>query len=251
MTALRRTLFLLLLAGCAVAPIEIAPVEDDDKADSLSKHLRLEDDHRLHVDEPSDLAFADGALYTVSDRHSKIYRIDTDGDVREKIAVRGTDLEALALDDQGRFYIADESTGTIWRLHDSGDRDVEIELDEVDGSNSGIEGLAFDDDGHLFVAREKDPARIYELDTDDEVIAVKRIDFADDLSALAFNPDDGHLYALSDQEHALFRLDQNLKKKTKWVLPIDKPEGLAFDDDGSTVYIASDSEERLYVFALD
>lgn len=241
---------LVLLVGCTAEQLYIAPIEDDSKADGLAKHLKLQSDHRLHVDEPSDLAFANGKLYTVSDRHSTIYEIDNDGDVEDDIGVRGTDLEALAVD-EGRFFIADESTGKIWRLKANGDRDKEIELDDVDDGNSGIEGLAFDDDGHLFVAKEKDPARIYELDTDTEVIDVTRIDFADDLSALAFNPDDGHLYALSDEEHALFRLDKNLSKKTKWELPIDHPEGIAFDDDGTTVYIASDSEERLYVFELD
>jgi uncharacterized protein YjiK len=246
------TPLLLLLVGCTAAEqIDIAPFSDDSKADGLAKHLKLQDDHRLHVDEPSDLAFADGKLYTVSDRHSNIYQIDDDGDVKDEIGVRGTDLEAVAVDDEGRFYIADESTGKIWRLHDNGERDKEIELDDVDDGNSGIEGLAFDDDGHLFVAKEKDPARIYELDTNNEVIDVKRIEFADDLSALAWNYDDGHLYALSDEEHALWRLDKNLKKMTAWRLPIEHPEGVAFSDDGTTVYIASDSEERLYVFELD
>ncbi len=246
------TSLLLLLAGCTTRePIDIAPSQNDSKADGLAKHLKLHDDHRLHVDEPSDLAFADGRLYTVSDRHSNIYEIDDDGDVKDTIGVRGTDLEALAIDDEGRFHIADESSGKIWRLDESGDRDEEIELDDVDDGNSGIEGLAFDDDGHLFVAKEKDPARIYEIDEDGEVVDVKRIDFADDLSALAFNPDDGHLYALSDEEHSLYRLDTDLRRKTTWRLPIEHPEGIAFDDDGSTVYIASDSEERLYVFELE
>lgn len=251
MTRLRRNLLLLLLVGCTAEQIDIAPSEDDSKADGLAKHLKLQDDHRLEVDEPSDLAFADGKLYTVSDRHSSIYEIDDDGDTKDEIGVRGTDLEALAVDDEGRFFIADESTGKIWRLQPDGERDKEIELDDVDDGNSGIEGLAFDDDGHLFVAKEKDPARIYELDEDHEVVEVKRIDFADDLSALAWNPDDGHLYALSDEEHSLYRLDRNLKKKTTWRLPIDHPEGIAFSDDGTTVFIASDSEERLYVFELD
>lgn len=245
------TPLLLLLVGCTAEQIDIAPSHDDSKADGLAKHLKLRDDHRLHVDEPSDLTFADGALYTVSDRHSNIYRIDDDGDVKDTLGIRGTDLEALAADDEGRFYIADESTGKIWRLHENGERDQEIELDDVDDGNSGIEGLAFDDDHHLFVAKEKDPARIYELDAAGQVVDVTRIDFAEDLSALAFNPDDGHLYALSDEDHSLYRLDKNLSRKTTWRLPIEHPEGVAFADDGTTVYIASDSEERLYVFELD
>ena len=43
--------------------------------------------------------------------------------------------------------------------------------------------------------------------------------------------------------------DADLEKITAWRLPIEHPEGLAFD--GDTVYIASDTEERLYVFELD
>ena len=58
-----------------------------------------------------------------------------------------------------------------------------------------------------------------------------------------------HLYVLSDEEHKLFRLDNDFHKITSWKLPVKHPEGLAFD--GDTVYVASDSEERLYVFELD
>lgn len=92
MTRLRQLLPLLLLVGCTAEQIDIAPSVDDSKADGLAKHLKLQDDHRLHVDEPSDLAFADGTLYTVSDRHSNIYQIDDDGDVKDEIGVRGSDL---------------------------------------------------------------------------------------------------------------------------------------------------------------
>ena len=85
-----------------------------------------------------------------------------------------------------------------------------IELRDAEDGNSGIEGLAFDDDGHLFVAKEKDPARIYELDEDGEILHDTKIEFADDLSALAWNSEDGHLYALSDEEHSLYKLDHDL-----------------------------------------
>jgi uncharacterized protein YjiK len=240
----------LLATACTSAtPVEIPAEEMDAKADGLASKLKLVDHHRMDIDEPSDLAFSDGKLYTVSDSHSKIYEIDNDGDVQDVVDVQGTDLEAIAIDDEDRFYIADESKQKIWRVNHDGDRKESIEVDTSD-SNSGIEGLAFDNDGHLFVANEKDPARIITLDAGDgEELDRKKLDFLPDLSALAWNPDDEHLYALSDEAHRLYRLDSDFHKVTVWKLPIENPEGLAFD--GSTVYVASDAENRLYVFELE
>ncbi len=241
---------LATITGCANAvDVEIEAFIDNSKADGHSIKLHLDDDHSVDVDEPSDLAILDGHLYTVSDKHSSVYRISHDGDVKEEINVQGEDVEAIAFDADGNLFIADESSGKIWRLDDDGDRKGDpIEL--VDDEVGGLEGLAFDpDNGHIYAAKEKDPARIYELDTDGGELDHKKADFADDLSALAFDPEDGHLYALSDQERTLFRLDKDLDVDKAWKLPIDHPEGIAFD--GDTLYVVSDSEERLYVFDIE
>ena len=241
---------LAILTGCAPqGDVEIEAFIDNSKADGHSIKLHLDDRHKVDVDEPSDLAIHDGHLYTVSDRHSKVYRISHDGDVKEEINVGGTDIEALAFDGDGNLYIADESSGKIWRLDEDGDRKGDpIEL--VDDEVGGLEGIAFDpDNGHLYAAKEKDPARIYEIDTDGGELDREKIDFADDLSALAFDREDGHLYALSDQERTLFRLDKDLDVDKAWKLPIDHPEGIAFE--GDTLYVVSDSEERLYVFDIE
>lgn len=245
---------LVVTACAATPPVEISPEGIDGKADGLARKLKLRDDYRIDVDEPSDLAFHDGRLYTVSDRHAKIYRIDDDGDVKVELDVEVddpevVDFEALAIDEHGRFYIGDEGESHVWRLGPNGEREAWYEVD-VNPGNSGIEGLAFDDDGHMFVANEKDPARVMEYDASSgEETYRATLDFADDISALAWNAVDGHLYALSDQERKLFRLDYYFDKITSWKLPLARPEGLAFD--GDTVYIVSESEERLYVFELD
>ena len=240
---------LVTLAACSSSErITIEPDEQSSKADGLPANLELVDDHRIDVEEPSDLAIDGNAMWTVSDRHSKLYQIDDDGDVKGEINIEGSDFEALAIDEDGRFYVADEGAAKIWRLGSDGERKQAFEIDTTDG-NSGIEGLAFDHDGTMYVAKEKSPSTIILLDTEGREIDRKRLDFADDLSALAYNRDDKHLYALSDEEHKLWRLDSDLDRITSWKLPIEKPEGLAFD--GSTVYVVSDSEERLYVFELD
>jgi uncharacterized protein YjiK len=240
---------LVAMAGCTTSSaLEIAPDEVNEKADGMATHLKLKDDYRVDVDEPSDLAVRNGRLYAVSDRHSKIYELDDDGDVGDVIDVEGTDLEALAVDGDGHFFIGDESKATVWRLDENGDREEAFEIDTTDG-NSGIEGLTFDDDGHMLVAKEKHPATIIVLDRDGDEKDRKELGFADDLAALTWNPDDNHLYALSAAEHKLWRLDRDFDKITSWNLPIEEPEGLAFD--GKTLYVASDPEERLYVFELE
>lgn len=246
---MRCAVTLLLFAGCATAEgVEIAPDLQSSKADGLSSKLRLVDDHRVHVDEPSDLVVKNGALYVVSDRHSRIYEIDDDGDVRGSLDVEGRDLEALAIDRDGAFYIGDESRAKVWRLTHTGARDQAFDIDTTDG-NSGIEGLAFDPAGHMLVAKEKSPAMIIRLDADGTELDRTKLGYADDLSAITWNETDDHLYALSAEEKKLFRLDADFDRITSWKLPIESAEGLAFA--GNTLYIVSDGEERLYELELD
>lgn len=243
-----KLLLCLGLVGCATADDgAIAPFLEATKADGGGKapKLHARDDHGLDVDEPSDLAFLDGKLFAVSDRHSKIYEITTTGDVADALDVAAQDLEALAAVGGGTFAIADERDDKIWFVDPHGERLHAFEIAGVDDGNSGIEGLAFDERGHLFVAKEKDPARIYELDAEGRELARTNID-VEDLSALAWHG--GQLYALSDAEHALYRLDTDLTAIAAWRLPVAHPEGIAFD--GSTLYVVSDSDERIYEFEL-
>lgn len=241
---------LVAVCGCATAAEDtIDPYYESTKSDGARPKLKLRDDDKLHVDEPSDVAFANGKLYTVSDRHSKIYEISKDGDVGDELDVAAQDLEALAVDGDGHFAIADESDTKVWFVDKDGERTHAFDIDDVEDGNSGIEGLAFDDAGHLYVAKEKDPARIYELDDKGHEVARKKIELADDLSALAWNPRDGHLYALSDNERSLYRLDKDFDADAAWRLPVANPEGIAFD--GKTLYVVSDSEQRIYEFELD
>lgn len=248
---MRRTCgVLVILAACTGAPAApIEPFLDLDKADGHPAHLEYEDRARLDVDEPSDLVNVDGTLYAVSDRHSNIYEVDSDGDAKKHLEIDASDLEALGYDPaRGEFLVADESRAKIWSIDAEGKRHDGIEVAGADDGNSGIEGLVVTPDGHLFVVKEKSPVEIFELDATGTVIAHDKLDFADDLSAITYNPIDGRLYVLSDEDHALFRLKHSLKPDRGWKLPIDKPEGLAFD--GTTLYVVSDSEERIYTFEL-
>jgi len=239
-----------MLSACATAdPLPIDPFLDVNKGDGHPARLHQVDRSKLDMDEPSDLVLVDGDLFAVSDQHSKIYKVQPDGDAHEYLNIDGHDLEAIGYDDRrGGFMIADESRAKIWRLDAEGARIESIELDSASDGNSGIEGIVIGAEGHLFVVKEKDPARIYELDGNDTLLRSEKIEFATDLSAITYNPDDNHLYVLSDEDHALYRLDKHWNADRAWKLPVEHPEGVAFD--GTTVYFVTDGDHRIYTFEL-
>ena len=239
-----------LLAACAGADLQtIEPDFDNSKADGNPARLEFVDRSRLEMTEPSDLVLVDHELYAVSDAHSKIYKVNGDGDAKEYMNVDGTDLEALAYDKKlKQFLIADEAKAKVYWINADGQREASLEIDNADDGNSGIEGLVVAPNDHLFALKEKDPSRLYEMDADGNLITSKKLEFARDFSAVTYNAMDRHLYVLSDEEHKLYRLDASWDKDRSWKLPLDHPEGIAFD--GSTLYVVSDSEARIYTFEL-
>jgi len=229
----------------------IDPYIDLSKADGHPAKLQFTDRSRLDMEEPSDLVRVGEKLFAVSDQHSKIYEITPDGDADEYVNIDGHDLEALGYDHtRNEFMIADELKAKIWTINEEGGRHDSIEIDNASDGNSGIEGIVVTTpDDRLFAVKEKDPARIYELKTDGTLVDSKKIDFATDLSGVSYNASDRHVYVLSDEDHSLFRLDSSWNPDRAWKLPVDKPEGLAFS--GNTLYIVSDSENRIYTFELE
>lgn len=227
------------------------PTGGDGRLDPAAvDRLVAEDDFGLDFPEASGLAWVDDALVAVSDAKGAIYGVDpADGERRARLAIDFRDLEAIAFDAVTReFLIAPEGRGAILRLSAEGSEVSTNGVKWADDGNSGLEGLAVRaDDGHVFAAKEKNPAQIAEYDENGHRLRRVDVDFASDLSELAL-ADDGFLYALSDEDQALFRLDADLDVLRTWPLPMKHPEGLAVH--GGRVYVANDGEDRLYVFRL-
>lgn len=228
------------------------PTGGDGRLDPAAvDRLVAEDDFGLDFPEASGLAWVDDALVAVSDAKGAIYGVDpADGERRARLAIGFTDLEAIAFDTVTReFLIAPEGRGAILRLSAEGTQVSTNGVKWADDGNSGLEGLAVRaDDGHVFAAKEKAPAQIAEYDENGHRVRRVDVDFARDVSELALG-DDGFLYALSDEDQALFRLDAGLGVLRTWPLPMQNPEGLAVH--AGRVFVANDGEDRLYVFRLE
>ncbi len=218
-----------------------------DRVDTL-EHLRTTP---VDVREPSGLAWDDGALVVVGDDRRRVYWIDPETGSRvDAIHVDAVDMEAVEVDPlTGELLVAIESSAEVWRISRTGQRLDRLRLGWAEDGNDGLEGLALrPSDGHLFVAKERRPARIAEFDEDGDRLSRDRVDFAADLSDLAWSATDDFLYAISDIDQRLYRLDGSLEVLASWPLPVAHPEGLAIV--GDTVYVVSDTERTLLELRL-
>ena len=125
------------------------------------------------------------------------------------------------------------------------------ELDLEGRANSGLEGVCVDSSGGVHAVSEKDPRLFLTLAADLSVRSRQELDFAKDLSGLDCNGGQGRLWVLSDQSRRLYLWGPEEGVVRTYPLPFDKAEGVAVDRAAGLAYIVSESEDRLYVFAID
>jgi uncharacterized protein YjiK len=225
--------------------------DDDDiapylGASSTAPHLRVGRVVDVDVDRPSDLALREGLLYVVSG--AEVAQLTRDGKAVLRLDVPGNDLQALAYDPvREQLVYGDESTAVVRYIDIDGNVTESLRVDDAaDAPQAGVTALAVDDLGHLFVGKNNSPALVLELDAGKPVWRVK-LDWITDLSALAFH--DGRMYALSDRDDSLYRIDSNYEPELAWRLAVPDAEGLTFD--GSHIYVASGDTRQLFEFDLD
>lgn len=206
----------------------------------------------LSTEEPSGIAWYDGRLLVIGDRNRKMAIVDPDtGDTLDQVSLDARGMEGIAVDPfTGLIGVSEEERGAIVWLTLDGQALEEIEPHGAHDGNSGIEGLAFRlSDGHWFAAKEKQPARILEIDPDGNVVLSTKIDWVTDIASIEHSPDDDHLYILSDEDRLLVRLAPDLSPEQTWQIDVEQPEGLAIA--GGRLWIVSDSEETLHAYELD
>ncbi len=234
--------------------ILLSSCKEEDEPEPEIK-LSLISQYSLSIPEPSGLSFfrSQNEFLTVSDETNKIYAISNKGEVLGDFSFSGDDLEGITYDPiQKNIFIIEEENHYIFRLDTNG---VELNRFPVDlyyeEINHGPEGISFNPEtNHLFIVTEKKPGKLLEMNLNGEIINNYNLSFADDYSALFFDPIDQKLWILSDESKTLTRCDLTGKALNKYNTGITKGEGLVVDPQNNMVYIVSDQENMMYVLSI-
>jgi uncharacterized protein YjiK len=123
---------------------------------------------------------------------------------------------------------------------------------ELEGeSNNGLEGICLDGEGLLYTLNEKKPGLFIELDADLSIQRRERLRFAGDYSGLDWDSTRNAFWIASDEDRALYLWNREEGVIGRYGLPFPGAEGVAVNETSGRIYVVSDPEAMLYVFAFD
>jgi len=194
-----------------------------------TSYLKIKNKHYINIPEPSDVCLSANKvfLYIVSDQ-GYLYETDLQGKVARKSNLEGDDFEAVYANEKF-IYVVDESDRKIYLVNaNTLMLSKTIEMPYKAEINEGVEGITYiPQTKHFLCVTEKNPVLLKEYDENFSLISETKLNIASDVSALQyFNHE---LYALSDEDHCIIKLDNNYKALKKWSIKIPNPEGFCFD----------------------
>lgn len=229
-------------------------------------------------------------LWTVSDDNRRLFAISTTGDYLEELSfpLDRKGLEGVALEPTLRYLFAVQEENNVILQIDLAAQEVfkQLRLKHMSGydkvapffegsdPNKGLEGIDWHTTrGTLFMLKEGEPGLLLELSADlatihtvrhlttqngfvDDDVAEQALDF----SGLFFDVVHDWFWIVSDRGQRLFLYDWE-EDRVVQSLPlryerngktheIEKAEGVVYDAVAGRLYVVSDKEARLYVFAV-
>lgn len=215
------------------------------------KPILLKHQAKIHlsIPEPSDICLnANNNGYWIVSDNGKLFETDLKGEIIKKAKLRGFDFEAVYASGD-KVYVMEEMTRTIIILNAENLEVVERhQIPYSGGRNKGFESLTWNPVRERYViVTERDPVFLYELNKDFQVTNQLEIENVSDISAATFAMN--HLWLLSDEDHAILKLDpQSLKRIATYSIPVLNPEGICFYKD--KMMILSDDLNAIFQFLL-
>ena len=219
------------------------------------KDLTLLDYQKINIPEPSGLSFykQDNTFLTVSDNSDQVYVISSEGEILDSLIYDGQNIEGVVFDVNGsQIFIVEEQTNEVVQLDTIGNElnRFTIDLNNAD-PNHGLEGITINPgNGHLYVVSEKDPAILFELTTEGEIVAQHQLGFMKDYSSVFFDVSGNNLWILSDQSELLVKCDLTGQPLEWFRTGLKDAEGVVVDSSNSKVWVITDSGNTLYYFSF-
>ncbi len=237
-----------IVSGCDHESAPPTPPQDGD--------LALVRAVPIAVAEPSDFCLdRDGVhWWTVSDATHRVYRLRlSDGIVVQTLSYVGADPEGVWQDPaDGSLYVAEEGSREIVHLDDAGNELGRVSVAGLEGdANSGLEGLTFSPvTGRFYIVKEKGPPVLAAVSLAGVLQSSREVDYAADLSGVAWDAAAGELLLVSDESAEVYRTDLSGTPLHTYGIDVEKAEGVGIDPVSGHIYIVSDSAETFYEFRL-
>ena len=174
----------------------------------------------LNIKDPSALALDPDSetLWTVSDNPGGgIYRISFQGEILQHIEMDSDDLEGIIVDPvDNTLWVVEEKMRQLVNISRDGIELNRIQLNiDRDIENDGPEGITVNPNtGHFYVVNEKNPRQLHELNPQMEIIKTTNINFT-----------------------GIFKLEDL--------------SGISYNIVENTLWIVSDTSEKIVVTGLD
>jgi len=212
------------------------------------KKLTVLKEVKLNIQEPSGITFYNNHLYIASDYNGLVYKTTLEGKVVEKIATDFTDLEGVAVNDNGQIHVVNENKRTFVRLKPSGETGKKYKIKgSQKKNNSGLEGVCFSEkEDCFFIVNESSPTEVLKVSKKGKELNTFKVDFANDLSGICFDNKTGNLWLVSDESQKIYEISIEGNLFKSYSIPVHKPEGIVINN--NKIYIVSDSENKLFVF---
>jgi sugar lactone lactonase YvrE len=161
---------------------------------------------------------------------NSLFRID-DESVLHPISVEVMNPTGLALDEAGNLYISSRHDGAVYRLSTNGALTTYAE-------GMGVAtGIAFDETGNLYVGDRS--GTIFKIAPDRQIFVFATIEPSVAAYHMAFSPN-GNLYVTgptTSSNDCVYEIDPH-GVVTPWFTNLGRPQGIAFDLQGS-LYVAA------------
>lgn len=289
---LRSKFFILLLLASIISAAMSVSYFIDDSIDLVYVDRFDISNEAEGLNEPSGLMLSHerNALWTVSDKTKKIFKMNLVGELQkdDSFEIPDTGLEGIALDPDGKFLLmVYEEENEIIKLNIDTQEVIDRKpISEMAGfgviaeyfidspPNKGLEGITWNTDtGSIFVLKESVPGLLIEVSTDLQTIRNYKLlnednGFRDndvsgdkhDYSGICYDRKRNQFWIVSDKAKRLYLYDWNRNEairsaalayhKKGKLREIDKAEGVTIDPDANRLYVVSDKEVRLYVFDI-
>ena len=206
---------------------------------------------KIEIKEPSGITYFKNHLYIVSDYNGLVYKTNLRGEITKNIPTDFTDLEGVAVDEDGDLFVVNERKRTFVKIKQNGETDKKYKIKgSQKHNNSGLEGVCFSKKlDCFFIVNESSPREVLRISKKGKEKDSFKIDFANDLSGICFDEELNSLWIVSDESKAIYNLNLNGELLKKYKISVEKAEGITIQK--NKIYIVSDSENKLYVFKKD